>query len=406
MGQDVKAIAYFLTQFHPFPENDAWWGKGFTEWTNSSKAKPLFKGHYQPHFPADLGYYDLRLKETRHEQIKLAKQYGIHGFCYYYYWFSGKRLLEQPLDAMFDDPESDFPYCLCWANENWTRRWDAGSTEILMEQKYLPIDDTLFIESIAKYLADPRYIRFEGKPLLIVYRPQQMPDAKRSVAVWREYCRKAGIGEIHVRAALTHRNHTYKQFDFDGSVEFPPHSMNCENLSSQISFHGHFTGYCPDYKDVAEQYLEYRYGETALGFRSVFPSWDNTARMGDRATTILNGTPENYEYWLKRAVEASQRDFPDREKFVFINAWNEWAEGAHLEPDQKYGHRFLEATARVLRGESTVSGWTHVGVQDDMRPTPAEVEAVVYVQSQSRKKSKLSRAFRKLRDTLNGRRFR
>lgn len=404
MGSDVKTVAFFLTQFHPIAENDAWWGKGFTEWTNAARSTPLFKGHYQPHLPADLGFYDLRLTETRHEQIKLAKEYGIHGFCYYYYWFSGKRLLERPLDAMFEDASSDFPYCLCWANENWTRRWEAKSTEILMEQKYLEEDDTLFIASIEKYLTDPRYIRFDGKPVLIVYRPQHMSNPKRSVAVWRDYCRKAGIGEIHVCAALTHGNQTYKQFDFDGSVEFPPHSVNAPNHTAELSFYKDFLGYCPDYSEVAEQYLARSYSETAVGFRSVFPSWDNSARLRERATAILNGTPENYEYWLKRAVEKAATDFPGKDNLVFVNAWNEWAEGAHLEPDQKYGRRFLEATARVLDGTSAVSGWTQVGVQPEMIVGPDE--RVVYVRSASRRKSRLSRAVRALRDTLNGRRFR
>ncbi|MEY4983573.1 MAG: hypothetical protein RIR62_1839 [Pseudomonadota bacterium] len=402
MAGDVKAIAYFLTQFHPVPENDAWWGKGFTEWTNATRAQPLYKGHYQPHLPSDLGFYDLRLKETRHEQIALAKQYGIHGFCYYYYWFSGKRILEQPLEAMFDDPDTDFPYCLCWANENWTRRWDAGSTEILLEQKYEEGDDLRFIQSVEKFLRDPRYIRYDGKPLLIVYRPQHMRDAKAAVAVWRDYCRKVGIGEIHVATALTHGNFTYRQFGYDGSVEFPPHNVNAPNLSHELAFHDAFFGYCPDYSAIAEQYLGHRYGGETVGFRAVFPSWDNTARLGPRATTILNGTPENYEYWLKRAIDQTRKDFPGKDSFVFINAWNEWAEGAHLEPDQKYGHRFLEATQRVLQGKSTVTQWAHVGVPDEMK---GHVPEPVYIPSQSRRKSKLSRAFRTVRDTLNGRRF-
>ncbi len=404
MAGDVKLIAYFLTQFHPIPENDVWWGRGFTEWTNATKATPLFKGHYQPHLPADLGFYDLRLRETRHAQIELAKDHGVHGFCYYYYWFSGKRLLEKPLDDMFDDPDSTFPYCLCWANESWTRRWDAGSTELLMEQKYLEEDDLGFINSVRKYLEDPRYIRVNGRPLLIVYRPQQMVDAKRSAAVWRQFCHDAGIGDIEIRAALSHGNWSYKQFGFDGSVEFPPHNINCVNLSRELRFHDDFFGYTPDYRDVAEEYLSRNYGPEDRGFRAVFPSWDNTARLGPRATAILNGTPENFEYWLKQAVDKSRQENPSEEKFVFINAWNEWAEGAHLEPDRKYGMKFLEATRRVVLGQSTVNCWTNVGIPDEAKGAPDD--SMIYVKSKSRRKTRTSRLFRKIRDTLNGRRFR
>jgi lipopolysaccharide biosynthesis protein len=180
-----KLIAYFLPQFHPTPENDLWWGKGFTEWTNVTKARALFEGHYQPHLPADLGFYDLRLKETRHEQIKLAKQYGIDGFCYHYYWFSGERILNRPIDDMYADKESDMPYCFCWANENWTRRWDAAEHEVLLAQKYLPDDDINFIKQMVKFFQDPRYIKVDGAPILIVYRPQHLPDSKKTIKIYQ-----------------------------------------------------------------------------------------------------------------------------------------------------------------------------------------------------------------------------
>ena len=182
----IRLLAFFLTQFHPTPENNLWWGKGFTEWTNVTKAEPLFGGHYQPHLPADLGFYDLRLRATRQEQIALAREYGIDGFCYYYYWFSGTRILNQPLDDMLADPDSDMPFCLCWANENWTRRWDGADHEILIAQKYLPTDDTEFIKSLIPFLHDPRYIRVNGTPFLIVYQPQHLPNPRNALDTWQE----------------------------------------------------------------------------------------------------------------------------------------------------------------------------------------------------------------------------
>lgn len=357
----VRLIAFYLPQFHPIPENDRWWGKGFTEWTNVTKAAPLFEGHYQPHLPADLGFYDLRVREVRHEQIALAKQYGIDGFCYHYYWFSGVRLLERPLEDKLGDPESDMPFCLCWANENWTRRWDAAEHEMLIAQKYLPDDDVNFIKSVVPYFRDPRYIKLDGAPFLVVYRPQHLPDARRSAATWREYCASVGFERIHLCAALTHGNEDYSQFGFDSGVEFPPHNAKVENLSYRLGFFSKFTGTVIQYHAIARLYLDRAY-RAANVFRSVFPSWDNTARVGNRALVVLNGTPANYEYWLSEAIRRTSRDIPDQERLVFINAWNEWAEGCHLEPDRRYGHQFLEATLRAGSGESRLRDFPDIAI--------------------------------------------
>jgi len=318
-----RLIAFYLTQFHPIPENDLWWGRGFTEWTNVTKAEPLFEGHLQPRLPSDFGFYDLRVRETRHDQIEIAKQYGIDGFCYHYYWFSGKRLLNLPLDDMLADPESDMPFCLCWANENWTRRWDAAEQEILIAQKYLPGDDLNFIKSLVPFFEDRRYIRLDNKPYLIVYRPQNIPNVRKTVEVWRGYCRSIGLGEIHICAALVHGNEDYAQFGFDSGVEFPPHNPRSRIINDQVHFSGHFCGNVYQYAGIAQSYLDRDYGSARV-FKTVFPSWDNTARIKERALVVFNSVPENYEYWLASTIDIVKQSGKHNE-LIFINAWNEWA---------------------------------------------------------------------------------
>lgn len=365
---NIRTVAFYLPQFHPIPENNAWWGKGFTEWTNATKAKPLFPGHYQPHLPTDFGFYDLRLRATRHEQIKTAKEYGIDGFCYHYYWFSGTRLLQQPLDDMLVDPASDMPFCLCWANENWTRRWDGAERDVLIAQKYLPDDALNFIKSVVPFFQDPRYIRLNGAPFLIVYCPQHLRTPLENIEIWRQYCRSVGIGDIHVCAALIHGNEDYAQYGFDSGVEFPPHNSKCDNVAADLNFFEPFQGHAIEYAAIARSYLDRRYACTNV-FRTVFPSWDNTARTANRAVIVVGSTPENYEYWLAEAIHRTSQDFPGEERFVFVNAWNEWAEGCHLEPDRKFMRGFLEATRRASLGASANQGLTAPAEMDfDPRP--------------------------------------
>jgi len=352
-----RLIAFYLPQFHPTPENDLWWGKGFTEWTNVTKAEPLFEGHLQPHLPTDFGFYDLRVREIRRDQIRVAKQYGIDGFCYHYYWFSGKRILNLPLDDMLSDAESDMPFCLCWANENWTRRWDAADHEILIAQKYLPNDDLDFIKSLVPFFQDKRYIRVDGKLYLIVYRPQHLPNARKTVGVWRDYCRSIGLGELHLCAALTHGNEDYAKFGFDSGVEFPPHNLKIANINDQVEFYETFIGSIMQYASIARSYLDRVY-DNARVFKAVFPSWDNTARTKERALIVLNGTPENYEYWLACTID-QVRQTDKADELVFINAWNEWAEGCHLEPDRWFGHRFLQATLNAKTGVRRFATFPH-----------------------------------------------
>lgn len=364
-----RLIAFYLTQFHPIPENDRWWGKGFTEWTNVTKASPLFEGHLQPHLPADFGFYDLRVRETRRDQINLAREYGIDGFCYHYYWFSGKRLLNQPLDDMLADPESDMPFCLCWANENWTRRWDAAEHEVLIAQKYLPDDDLNFIKSLIPFFQDTRYIRVDGKPFLIVYRPQHLPDAKKTLTIWRDYCQSVGFGEIHLCAALTHGNEDYLQYGFDSGVEFPPHNMKSANSNDSLEFFEPFKGNAFQYATIAGSYLNRTYANPRV-FKTVFPSWDNTARTKERALIVLNGVPENYEFWLSSTIDRVMQVDGDRDQLVFINAWNEWAEGCHLEPDRWFGHGFLQATRNAKQGVRKYEDFPHTEFPENKENPP------------------------------------
>lgn len=364
LNTNVRVVAFYLPQFHPFPENDLWWGKGFTEWTNVTKAGPQFIGHYQPHLPADLGFYDLRVPEVRKEQVEMAKAAGIDAFCYHFYWFSGKRLMERPLDEMLDDKTIEMPFCLCWANENWTRRWDASENEILIAQRYLPGDSVASLQAMEKYLRDPRYISVDGRKIIIVYRPQHLPDSSVWMDEWRSYARTSGIGELYLVCALTHGNWEYSKYGFDAGVEFPPHNIGSHagtSVMAHLGFKSKFKGTCVDMEDMAEFYLNRDRGNQQNVFRTVYPSWDNTARRKERAFVTLNGIPENYEYWLHRAITATQLDFPDKDRLVFINAWNEWAEGCHLEPDLMFGHGFLEATRRARAG-SRLTDWPAVGL--------------------------------------------
>jgi len=350
-GRPVRLIAFYLPQFHPIPENDAWWGQGFTEWTNVARATPLFPGHYQPHLPADLGYYDLRVPEVRTQQAELARSYGIHGFCYYYYWFNGRRLLERPLDQMLASGTPDFPFCICWANENWTRRWDGDDLDILIGQIHSPESDARFIRDVIPILRDPRYIHVNGKPLLLVYRASILPEPQRTTEVWREACRAAGIPEIHLVAAQTFGLEDPVPLGFDAAVEFPPHGIKGSRVHDVAGLHPDFKGKIHEYGEAVEFGVG-RPREDYLLHRTVMAAWDNTARRGTFAHVWRHSSPEAYERWLRGVIANSSCDPRDRDPVVFINAWNEWAEGAHLEPDRHYGHAYLRATRRALLAAS------------------------------------------------------
>lgn len=347
---DIKYIAFYLPQFHPIPENDEWWGKGFTEWTNVSKAVPRFVGHYQPHLPGELGFYDLRIVDVMKRQIELAKNYGIFGFCFYFYWFGGKTLLELPLRNLLQNQDLDIPFCLCWANENWTRGWDGLEHEILINQKHSAEDDLAFIRYLQPYLKDNRYIRIDNRPVLIVYRPRLLPTPRQTLEIWRKHCRESGIGEIYIIGAQSFGFYDYREVGFDASVEFPPHFFlnYCDEITQKVQMvDPEFQGKVMDYESLV-RYRKFAQYERFSPFKTVFPCWDNTARRPDSSVVFHGSTPELYKEWLTYVSVFTRMKKSRQEQYVFINAWNEWAEGAHLEPDREYGYGYLQATYEAL----------------------------------------------------------
>ena len=355
-GSEVRFLAFYLPQFHAIPENDEWWGKGFTEWTNVKKAKPLYEGHKQPRIPSELGYYDLgdtSGKETLEKQIILAKEYGIDGFCYYYYWFDdGRRLLEKPLNRHRDDKSIDFPFCVCWANENWTRQWDGNKNEVLMPQSYKEGWAEKFANDLLPYIKDERYIRVNGAPYVLIYNLADIPSPAEAINTWRRVAAENGIERLHisaVRRSLESNEFELSGYTLDSLTDFPPHLIG--NVDVDLNDAEKYRlnhGQIKDYRKA----VAFHMGQGKLlytYFRTVMLQWDNTARRGKNAYIFEKFSYDEYLKWLYLAKWYALRQNRDGENLVFINAWNEWAEGTYLEPSASDGRAALETTQKAKR---------------------------------------------------------
>lgn len=351
---DTKVIAWYLPQFHRIEVNDVYYGRGFTEWTNTSKTIPMFTGHYQPHIPYDVGYYDLNNPEVFLRQIELAKHYGIYGFSFYYYWFSGKRIMEKPLEYFLQHPELDMKYCITWANENWTALWDGGNNDLIFEQKLRDGDAIRFINDLIPYFSDNRYIRINNKLPLIVYRPTVWDKdcVKKLFQSFRDEIRKRGMGELYIMVCNAREfDENVEEWGADALVEFPPHGIG--QRISTIRVNGYLNPNFVGWIKSADEFIKrknYLYEHKCEKyFRGAMPSWDNTPRKAYNGATIYTGlTPETFRQWMRDIMLESKKIHSREEDIVFVNAWNEWAEGAHLEPDMKYGYANLKAVKKAI----------------------------------------------------------
>lgn len=348
-----RVIAFYLPQFHPIPENDRWWGNGFTEWTNVARAKPMFRGHYQPHIPADLGFYDLRVPETRITQAEMAREYGIEAFCYYYYWFEGKRLLERPFDEVLESGKPDFPFCLCWANQSWTGIWHGAPDRILIEQTYPGYDDhRKHFDTLLKAFTDRRYVTVDDKPLFIIFSPSKIPEVKKVTDFWREMAEKSGLKDLYLVGLSPDHCWVPKEHGFDASLtgQLLPRRLwdsKHRHIRWLIRQYQAKTGKprIYSYKEIVSELLEEEISDNRF-YPTVIPNWDNTPRSGKNGLVFHESTPELFRIHFRKALHMV-RDLPPEHKIIFVKSWNEWAEGNHLEPDLRFGRAYLQ----VIREE-------------------------------------------------------
>lgn len=354
MSRKARVIAFYLPQFHPIPENDEWWGKGFTEWTNTAKAKPLFPGHYQPHVPGDLGFYDLRVPETRVAQAEMAKEYGVEGFCYYHYWFGGKMLIERPFDEVLNSGIPDFPFCLCWANQTWTGIWHGAPDRVLIEQTYPgPEDDKRHFDYLLKAFHDERYMKIDGKPMFFVYRPRQLPDSKKTTDSWREIAQRSGLKDLYlVGVEYVPWNHADYGYDAQVAVRLLG-SFRMNGTWKIRKYLRRLLGRPQDvylYKDIYKHLLMPEAKAEDI-HPAVFPNWDSTPRSGERGTVFHESSPDLFREHLRDVIlQVSHKPYETR--FIFVKSWNEWAEGNHLEPDLKFGKGYLEVLKEEIETNS------------------------------------------------------
>lgn len=357
----ARLIAFYLPQYYPTPENDLWWGKGFTEWTNVAKAKPLFPGHKQPNLPADLGFYDLRVPEVRQTQADLARAYGIEGFCYWHYWFGdGRRLLDRVFNEVLESGKPDFPFCLAWANEDWNRSWHGQEQELLMEQKYPGEEDyRRHFEFLLKAFRDPRYIRVDNKPLFVIYNPKDLPRSREVITFWKKLAVEAGLPGLYVPGVC---DDTLSLNESGLDARIPPQP----GLFQHLKVDGWHPGERPNlmvraFRKVWNKIYPalpfpriYSYRQKAKMYVNLprcddreipcaMPNWDNTPRCGKRGVRFIRATPEMYRMVLRKSI-ADVTDRPPDHRLVFLKSWNEWAEGNYLEPNQRFGHEFLKVT--------------------------------------------------------------
>lgn len=354
----ARLVAHYLPQFHPIPENDAWWGPGFTEWTNVARARPRFRGHRQPNIPGELGFYDLRLSETRQAQAQLAADHGIAAFCYWHYWFAGRRLLERPFQEVLEGGCPSLPFCLGWANQSWTGHWHGAPRRMLIEQTYPGAADArAHVQALLSAFRDPRYLKVDGRPVFLVFRPTELARSDELIEIWRSEVRAAGLPGLHMVAVSLDPAWNPEDHGYDAAVIWS-HALFATKVRRPVIRARRFLHRVPLLGAAETRWARtplhvYRYAEVARGFfcdeqlpyesyPSVLPNWDNTPRAGVAGSVLTDASPQAFKEVLRAAV-ARVEHLPEQHRLIFIRSWNEWAEGNYLEPDERYGRGWLEA---------------------------------------------------------------
>jgi len=370
----ARVIAFYLPQYHPIPENDEWWGKGFTEWTNVAKARPLFRGHYQPHVPADLGFYDLRVPETRWAQAEMARAHGIEAFCYWHYWFAGRRMLERPFNEVLASKKPDYPFCLAWANQTWSGIWHGNPKRILVEQTYPGESDHIaHFYTLLGAFVDDRYVKVDGKPLLYLFQPYQIPDLVRVTDLWRDLAHRAGLRGLYIvgesTASWVPREHGCDASVVVGVSRFLTKWAPWSQPGARLKWEKRRLLGVPTVCDYAR--FQERFAQASRpgpwNHPCLVPNWDNTPRSGTDGLVLHGSTPELFRRQVRRALSQVQFD-PSDSRLVFVKSWNEWAEGNHLEPDLRFGTGYLQVIREELENAT-------VGASNDLdrSPRPDEV---------------------------------